>query len=204
MPSPVCSQAAIWAKRSSLRKASPSALWCSSRKWAPQDLLPGQGIAQHQLGQPEEIDQPQGLLQLRIGPISTAGQAQFGVEALLEGGHLGQAGLEPRGRAADAAALEHQRPQLAVKAVHWALTGYRQQGLDAGAGPGLRLAAGGMVGTDGRGGMARQPGRDRGGRNEVTIGQALHQGAGTKAVGAVLGIIGLPSTNNPGIELISW
>ena len=92
------------------------------------------------------------------------------MEARLEEGHLLQPRLQSLGAAANAAGLNHQMAQLPVEAIHGLATARGEQGMQAPLGPGFGLAAGGMVGCNLRGGVARQPGGHRGRCNEIAIG----------------------------------
>ena len=164
-------------------------------------FLPGQGIAQHQVRQAEEILEPQGPLQSLIGPGAVVGHPHPIAELLAQGLHCCQPPPQLRGAAADAAHLDHQQAQLpmqirdgaAASAIppDWAGR-LRPKGGNADLGRGYRRAAGRVVGTDLRLRMARQPGRHGGWGDEVAIGQTLHQGTGSEPIGAVLREIGLP------------
>ena len=136
----------------------------------PAGFLPGQGIAQHQLGQGEEIGHPQGLLQFAIGPRGLPWHPYLLVEARLEEGHLLQTRMQTPGAAANTAVLNHQMAQLPVEGIHGLAAARSEQGVQAPLGPGFGFAAGGMVGCNLWGGVARQPGGHRGRCNEITIG----------------------------------
>ena len=68
-------------------------------------------------------------------------------ETLLQCRYPGQSIPQIVGLAADAAAIDHQGPQVAVEAVHRSLPFGAEQGLDAAAGAVQGLLAGRMVGV---------------------------------------------------------
>ena len=90
--------------------------------------------------------------------------------------------------------LAHEA-QGPMEAVHRPGASHRQQGRDPALGPLARFQAGlphsGIIWANRRGPLLGQPGCHGGWSDEVSIGQALHQGTGTEAVGPMLGEVGL-------------
>ncbi len=111
-------------------------------------LFPGEGIAQHQLGQPEEIGHPQPLLQLGIRTGDIARDPHITMEPLLQSRQFRQSGAQAFRIPGDAAALDHQISQFTVEGIHRCAAPHSQQTIDASAGLLKGVTAGGVISLD--------------------------------------------------------
>ena len=96
---------------SSSRFASPSAVWCSSRKWPPHDSSRSQRVEAHQLGELQEVGDAAGLLE-RLVQLGAAARARctFCQNSSRSSGISSQRLLQARVGARHAAVVPHQLP----------------------------------------------------------------------------------------------
>jgi hypothetical protein len=161
LASPRNSNAETWLKCSSSRRASFSGVWCSSRKWPPQDSSRRQRVLGEELGELEEVGDAAGVLERGIELVAVAGDAQVLPELGAQAANLLDRRLQARGAARHAALVPHQGSELAVDAVGAALPADREQAARPFARELLGVAELGLVRVHGRELPRREVRRDR-------------------------------------------
>ena len=198
--SPVYSQAPTYAKSSSSRSASPSSVWCSTRKCPPQ--LSSRWSASRHSSSPnsrKSATRP-ALLERLVERLAVAEDADVLPELLAQrrdlGDRLGQALLA----AGHAAVVPHDLAELAVEPVDGAAAVDRQELVHLVGDALLGVLEHRIVGRDGgRSEQRREVVVDRRRQHEVAVGEALHQRAGPEPVGAVVGEVRLAEHVEPGM-----
>ena len=164
----------------------------------PSGLFTGQRVDAGELGELEEICHAARFLQHAVELLTAADDAQITVKLLAQLRDLSECELEAFSGAAHAAVVPHQGAKLAVIRLRRALTANGEQlfdaRLDRGHGAphlGVRfIHAARLHGSEVIGHRDRQ--------HEVTVGQALHQGARAQAVRAVIGEVGFTAHEQAG------
>ena len=202
-PSPVCSQTWTLAKCSSSRTASPSSVWCSSRRWQPADS--SRSIASRHISSANSRKSATRPAYSRLWLSSSPSPST-------------RRSLQNSSRIARMSSIASRRPSAsrvipqrssitcAEPAVEDARRGRaadRHQLVDP-----LLVASrpvlgeGGVVGVDSSSSAGQVVG-DGVGEDEVAVGEALHHRAGAEPVGAVVGEVASPIANRPGIVVCS-
>ena len=135
VPTPVNSHAATYEKCSSSRSASPSSVWCSTRKWPPQLSSRCSASRHEQLAELEEVGDAAGLLERLVERRRSPSTLHVGVELLAERGDLGERLLEGLLAARHAAVVPQHVAELAVEVVDRALAVDREEALASGRRP---------------------------------------------------------------------
>ena len=149
-------------------------------------------IVGHEFAHEDEVFETQSLFEFHVHAVGCAGDEEVGEERLANLLEEGEGFLESRFGAAHAHIFPHDVSEFLVDAVDRALTIDGKEAIDALA----HVLLGGfefgkLGGEAGHGDLVGKIVLNRVGQHEISVGQPLHEGRSTEAVGTVVGEVAL-------------